>query len=110
MILNQSLKLDGTASATHNIYAYRFRGIINENIGSEGNFADAVDIVLLKALCDDKILNMICIITRLCVPDYNHMAQKLTLNRLYTHSKTSIPNCSVDLIVGFHCVLLHTCN
>jgi hypothetical protein len=74
VVLEQSLKLDGIAAATHRIYAYRYKGSgggINENFDSDGD-----DPELLKAMRDDKILNRTWIVTRLCGPDYNHIGKK----------------------------------
>ena len=76
VVLEQSLKLDGIAAATHRIYAYRYKGSgggINENFDSDGD--DGVGLQLLKAMRDDKILNRIWIVTRLYGPDYHQIGK-----------------------------------
>ena len=90
VVLEQSLKLDGIAAATHRIYAYRYKGSgggINENFDSDGD--DGVGLQLLKAMRDDKILNRIWIVTRLYGPDYHHIG-KARLNTRGKHVVTPI--------------------
>jgi len=51
VVLEQSLKLDGIAAATHRIYACRYKGsggAINYNFDSDGD--DGVGLQLLRAM------------------------------------------------------------
>ena len=91
VVLEQSLKLDGISAATHSIYAYRYKGSgggIHNNVDSDGD--DGVGLQLLKAMRDDKILNRIWIVTRLCRPDYHHIGNKHGLNTQDKHVVTPI--------------------
>ena len=75
--LEQSIQLDGVASATHRIYAYRYKatgGSIHENFDSDND--DGVGLELMKAMSDANVVNKLWVVTRYCKPDYGHIGKK----------------------------------
>ena len=79
--LEQSLELDGVATATHRIFAFRYddgHGI-NENFDSDGD--DGIGLKLLRSMQEDGITNQLWIVTRTCLPNFTHIG-----NRRFTHA------------------------
>ena len=77
VVLDQHLQLGGVATASHRMYAYRFRsskGKILENFESDGD--EGVGMELLKAMSEANVSNRVWIATRTCNRDYKHIGKK----------------------------------
>ncbi len=89
-VLDNALLMDGVATSTHRMYAYRYKdgdGTVYQNFDSDGD--DGVGSELLKAMVNDNVLNTIWIATRSCKADYKHIGAKRFTHAISTCKEAS---------------------
>ena len=79
--LEQSLELDGVATATHRVFAYRYEDGhgIKENFDSDGD--DGIGLKILRSMQEDGVMNQLWIATRRCLLNFTHIG-----NKRFTHA------------------------